>query len=367
MTAKSERSDHSVDILLCFDTTGSMYSVIDQVRRRMSELVAKLAKAVPGVRIAVGAVGDYCDAPPHGPYVTKYLDFTTDMSKVQKFVDTVERTGGGDSDECYELLFHEAQDLAWGSGHHKAMVLVADANPHGPTYGMNKKRLDWRKEVEKLGERGIKLYAVQALSYGTERFYQEIARMTGGFHLKLNQFASIAEILTAIGLQQSHDENPLNEFEEELKKRGLYSRAIGDVFDTLRGRKTSTADKMYGKVDGLKLVPSGRFQVLNVGSKDIAIADFVRDHDLLFKIGRGFYEFTKRETIQHHKEIVLMDKRSGDMYTGKAARDMLGLPESMDVRLSPTDLEKYTVFVQSTSANRKLKSETKFLYEVQPD
>jgi len=35
------------------------------------------------------------------------------------------------------------------------------------------------------------------------------------------------------------------------------------------------------------------------------------------------------------------------------------------MRIKPSSLEKYVVFVQSTSANRKLIGNTRFLYEVQ--
>jgi hypothetical protein len=44
---------------------------------------------------------------------------------------------------------------------------------------------------------------------------------------------------------------------------------------------------------------------------------------------------------------------------------MLGLPEGTTARIKPSNLEKYVVFVQSTSANRKLMGGTRFLYEVQ--
>ena len=97
----------------------------------------------------------------------------------------------------------------------------------------------------------------------------------------------------------------------------------------------------------------------------ISIKAFVLENGLTFKVGRGFYEFTKTETIQGKKEIVLMDRKTGDLFAGEAARDMLGLPEGATARIKPSNLEKYVVFVQSTSANRKLIGETRFLYEVQ--
>lgn len=98
---------------------------------------------------------------------------------------------------------------------------------------------------------------------------------------------------------------------------------------------------------------------------DISIKAFVLENGLTFKTGRGFYEFTKTETIQGKKEIVLMDRSTGDLFEGEAAREMLGLPMGATVRIKPSSLEKYIVFVQSTSANRKLVGSTRFLYEVE--
>ena len=38
------------------------------------------------------------------------------------------------------------------------------------------------------------------------------------------------------------------------------------------------------------------------------IRSFVQDNGLIFKPGRGFYEFTKPEKISDKKEVVLVDK-----------------------------------------------------------
>ena len=45
---------------------------------------------------------------------------------------------------------------------------------------------------------------------------------------------------------------------------------------------------------------------------------------MLFRAGRGFYEFTKPEIISNKKEVVLVDKATGDMFTGQEAFDMIG-------------------------------------------
>jgi hypothetical protein len=55
--------------------------------------------------------------------------------------------------------------------------------------------------------------------------------------------------------------------------------------------------------------------VLHVDRK-CSIKDYVQRNSLLFKAGRGFYEFTKPEIISGKKEVVLLDKNTGDMFTG---------------------------------------------------
>jgi len=63
-----------------------------------------------------------------------------------------------------------------------------------------------------------------------------------------------------------------------------------------------------------------------------------------------------------------MDKASGDMYTGDKARELLGLVGAdPKAKVKPVALDKYRVFVQSTSYNRKLVGGTGFLYEVDSD
>ena len=44
-------------------------------------------------------------------------------------------------------------------------------------------------------------------------------------------------------------------------------------------------------------------QVLHVESK-CSIKEFILENSLIFKTGRGFYEFTKPEVISHKKEVL---------------------------------------------------------------
>ena len=55
-----------------------------------------------------------------------------------------------------------------------------------------------------------------------------------------------------------------------------------------------------------------------------SIKEFVTRNSLLFSAGRGFYEFTKPEIISAKKEVVLVDRDTGDMFTGQEACELVG-------------------------------------------
>lgn len=74
--------------------------------------------------------------------------------------------------------------------------------------------------------------------------------------------------------------------------------------------------------------------------------------------GIAYYQFMKTETVQPQKEIAV--EVGGNVYTGQAARDVLGLP-GHQVRVRPDHKPGCTVYVQSTSPNRKLIAGTRLL------
>jgi hypothetical protein len=359
-----------IDVVVSFDTTGSMYPCLTSVRRRLADLLTRLHRKIPGIRLAVIAHGDYCDE--GNPYVTRILDFSTDAKKIVSFVMNVEPTGGGGYGprpwpECYELVLRQAQGLNWQSPE-RALVVIGDDVPHGLHDHENKNKIDWQGEASKLAFQGVKVYGVQALGnrYATP-FYTNLAAKTGGKYLTLSQFEDVADILEAVCLKEAGDLGALSEFEKELIKAHRMGRSMASVFENLyrgTGVRVSTSVTSFS-THGLVPVAPSRFQIFGIDS-DTPIADFVRGMGITFQKGRGFYQFTKPETIQDYKEIILVDRVTGDMFTGIDARSLLGLPHTGSVKLAPVHLSDYLVFVQSTSSNRKLKGGTKFLYEV-PD
>jgi len=245
------------------------------------------------------------------------------------------------------------------------LVMIGDDIPHSPEYPLNKLHLDWRKEAQNLGDMGVSIYSVQCLSRSyANSFYAKMAENTGGHHLNLDQFNSILDLILAIIYTQQSPER-LQEFELEVVKHNRMSRALDLSFGVLSGqprdKKTGRFIKVATEGD-LVPVPFGRFQIMDVPS-DIDIRGFVEGNDIPFLPGKGFYEFTKTEEIQEKKEVVLQDKKTGDMFSGVQARELIGIPLGTRGRVKPAELG-YRVFVQSTSYNRKLKAGSKFLYEV---
>jgi len=374
----------AIDVVFSFDTTGSMYPCLTQVRRSVKETCKRLFKQIPNLHIGIITHGDYCD----GSKVLTMLDLTDDSAQITDFVKTAPATGGGDAPECYELVLHKARSLKWRAGKSKVLVLMGDDIPHGPSYPQNKLKLDWRNELQLLLEAGINVYSVQCLARGhATKFYKEVAKTTGGFHLELHQFNVITELIMAVCYKQDSTDAFVS-FEKEVEEKGKMSDVLGACFDKMAGRtvravrsttsswssSSSTREALKsitasGKVDVKKLKPvhPSRFQVLDVDS-NCAIKGFVQDNGLAFKQGRGFYEFTKTVTVQPYKEVVLVQAETGAMFSGAAARTMLGLPDEKsggNVRLHPGHLPGFTAFIQSTSVNRKLLAGTKFLYEVE--
>jgi uncharacterized protein YegL len=82
-----------------------------------------------------------------------------------------------------------------------------------------------------------------------------------------------------------------------------------------------------------------------------------------YQPGRGFYELTKPETVQPRKNIAILDKKTKAIFGGDQARKVLGMPNGSNVKVKPGNHMNYSIFVESTSNNRKLVRGTTLLYQ----
>lgn len=79
--------------------------------------------------------------------------------------------------------------------------------------------------------------------------------------------------------------------------------------------------------------------------------------------GGAFYQLMKKEDeVQDYKMICIRDKKSGGVYAGVEARNLLGLPHTGTVKVAPGVHGAYDIFIQSTSVNRRLVAGTQVMY-----
>jgi len=217
-----------IDVVFSFDTTGSMYPCLEEVRTKLQEITKRLVKDIPNIRIALIAHGDYCD---HANYVAKALDFTSDAAKLAQFAKDVAKTGGGDLPEAYEFVLREVRNLSWDPNHSKALIMIGDEIPHAPSYTTEK--IFWKDELKKLAEQGIVVYGVQALnSKAATPFYTEIATQTGGFHLRLRDFSLITEMFVAVCFRATSQEK-FQEYQNQVEEDGKMTAEVRNMLNEM--------------------------------------------------------------------------------------------------------------------------------------
>ena len=119
-----------IEIIISFDTTGSMSYILDEVKNRITDIINRLFMDIPSLKIGVIAHGDYCDEKVF--YLTQAIELTNDAAALCSFVSNVEGTGGGDFAECYELILRKVRQVDWTPGSKRALIMIGDACPHTP-------------------------------------------------------------------------------------------------------------------------------------------------------------------------------------------------------------------------------------------
>ena len=152
-----------LDMVIAFDTTGSMAAYIDDVRHQVAEMIPRIFKDNEDLRLGIVAFGDYCDM--------------------------VNRDSFGDAYQCIPLTDNENEmvlkkiidESPWREDSSKAILLIADADPHevGYTYRdyVVGNQIDWRIEAKKAADMKIK---VDTVSICGRPWYKELSAMTNG-------------------------------------------------------------------------------------------------------------------------------------------------------------------------------------------
>lgn len=89
-----------LDMVIAFDTTGSMASYIEDVRQQVADLIPRLFKDNDNLLLGIVAFGDYCDMNSKTDFGEAYqcLPLTKNENDIIKFIKHTQDTSGGDGD-----------------------------------------------------------------------------------------------------------------------------------------------------------------------------------------------------------------------------------------------------------------------------
>lgn len=147
---------------------------------------------------------------------------------------------------------------------------------------------------------------------------------------------------------------------------GTTLRAVTQSYMTTRGTGTRGTSNLFqmNKVNGtqvkrsLDIVPASDYMTIIARKEKQAIKEVVESWTgLPYVQGSTYYRLDKVEKIQPSKDILVRENKTGKVYGGDNARQLLGLP-NYEVKVAPTHLAGYEIFVKSTSTNRNVFKDT---------
>lgn len=133
--AASADTPPATDVLLIFDTTGSMTGALSAAKAEIESSMQRIDGDLPSVNYAVAQVRDYASLygdPGDSPWQVNQ-PMTGDRASILSAVDALQAEGGGTAPESYARALWEARSdgaVGWRPGAKRVVVLVGDSYPH---------------------------------------------------------------------------------------------------------------------------------------------------------------------------------------------------------------------------------------------
>lgn len=167
----SRLKNEGLDIVIVFDSSGSMQGEIDQVKGRIQRIGNALRGMIEKTRIGICTYRDVGDE-----YVVKGLPLTDDIGSVVAYLSRINAKGGGDKPEAVdEGLRWAIQNNRFRRSARKVILLFGDAPPHADkSVTCRKWASDFRNK-----QRGI-VSTVTCRSEEKLAEFESVARIGGG-------------------------------------------------------------------------------------------------------------------------------------------------------------------------------------------
>jgi hypothetical protein len=129
---------HKLDCVFVIDATGSMESAIDAIRDRITTIATKIQGFQKGhkvhPRFAAVCYRDPVDDP-NAESEHEVFDFIEDPAELDRKLQSVSATGGGDTPEDWAGAMQLLLKLSWRSDAIRWVCWIADAPAHGLDFG----------------------------------------------------------------------------------------------------------------------------------------------------------------------------------------------------------------------------------------
>jgi hypothetical protein len=175
----------TLDLAFVIDTTGSMGDELRYVQTEVQSIASTVLQRFPGVTVRYGLVV-YKDV--GDTYVSKKIDFTTDLQKFELDLKSQSAGGGGDLPEAVEEGIASMNQLSWSTTHAAHLAFwIADAPPHTP------KVPTYFGGIETARKKGIRIYPVGAsgVDDNSEYLMRMAAQQTAARYLFLTDDSGV--------------------------------------------------------------------------------------------------------------------------------------------------------------------------------
>ena len=204
----SKSLDPSLQIVIMFDVTGSMYPYFNKVRNEIEKIIDVLFEQVDQFEISIGAFRNYGNETKYG--AISYLSpFSNCKETIKKFLSTIKKGGGGgDCLCCMDYTFHEVIQLPWYPTANKSVVVIGDVPPRGflKPYKENEKMYDYNNALDILALNNTPLYSVFVNDNESKRvnsirkYYELMAKKTDGKFIDFNEIDILTELIIGISM-----------------------------------------------------------------------------------------------------------------------------------------------------------------------
>eukprot|EP00732_Lithocolla_globosa_P001010 Lithocolla_globosa_v1_NODE_424_length_4101_cov_9.723431.p1 type:complete len:997 gc:universal NODE_424_length_4101_cov_9.723431:1097-4087(+) len=226
-----------LDVAFTFDTTGSMGSWIMATKKEIKKMVKELEKQASSTQFGLVPYKDYCDKE-----VTKVYPFSSDLSEIQKAVDSMQASGGGDEPEAVALALDKTlNELKWRTEAVKVAVVIADAPPHGLSCAKShsdslpKGEPDGKDPIacgHAMRRQGISLFVVGCGLRCSQciDFYSGMADLTGGIYMEMKDASQLLATIVS-GVRQELELSNLKQRILQLRDDQLSLRPMSNLVD----------------------------------------------------------------------------------------------------------------------------------------